>query len=94
MKGLVLAGVIVVVSSAGALAQDVAAGETSFKKCRCPTPIGVATSWAWAGRPTGRCRLDRWARSDVRARRTGGSARNHGSHERLAGNHSADPAAR
>jgi cytochrome c len=33
MKGLVLAGVIVVASSAGALAQDVAAGETSFKKC-------------------------------------------------------------
>ena len=33
MKGLVLAGVIVVASSAGALAQDVAAWETSFKKC-------------------------------------------------------------
>jgi cytochrome c len=33
MKGLLLAGVIVVASSAGALAQDVAAGETSFKKC-------------------------------------------------------------
>jgi cytochrome c len=33
MKGLVLTGVIVVASSAGALAQDVAAGETSFKKC-------------------------------------------------------------
>jgi cytochrome c len=33
MKGLVLAGVIVVASSAGALAQDAAAGETSFKKC-------------------------------------------------------------
>jgi cytochrome c len=33
MKGLVLAGVIVIASSAGALAQDVAAGETSFKKC-------------------------------------------------------------
>jgi cytochrome c len=30
---LVLAGVIVIASSAGALAQDVAAGETSFKKC-------------------------------------------------------------
>jgi len=34
MKGLVLAGVIVIASSAGALAQDVAAGETSFKKCQ------------------------------------------------------------
>ena len=33
MKGLVLAGVFVIASSAGALAQDVAAGETSFKKC-------------------------------------------------------------
>ena len=33
MKGLVLAGAIVIASSAGALAQDVAAGETSFKKC-------------------------------------------------------------
>ena len=33
MKGLVLAGVIVIASSAGAFAQDVAAGETSFKKC-------------------------------------------------------------
>ena len=33
MKGLLLAGVIVVASSAGAWAQDVAAGETSFKKC-------------------------------------------------------------
>jgi cytochrome c len=33
MKGLVLAGMIVVASSVGALAQDVAAGETSFKKC-------------------------------------------------------------
>ena len=33
MKGLVLAGVILIASSAGALAQDVAAGETSFKKC-------------------------------------------------------------
>jgi len=33
MKGLVLAGMIVVASSAGALAQDVAAGENSFKKC-------------------------------------------------------------
>jgi len=33
MKGLLLAGVIVVASSAGALAQDLAAGETSFKKC-------------------------------------------------------------
>src|SRR3979490_721197 len=33
MKGLVLAGVIVIASSAGALAQDVAAGKTSFKKC-------------------------------------------------------------
>jgi cytochrome c len=33
MKGLVLAGVIVIASSAGALAQDVAAGENSFKKC-------------------------------------------------------------
>src|SRR5712675_3511305 len=34
MKGLLLAGVIVVASSAGAWAQDVAAGETSFKKCQ------------------------------------------------------------
>jgi cytochrome c len=33
MKHLVIAAVIVVGSSAGALAQDVAAGETSFKKC-------------------------------------------------------------
>ena len=33
MKGLVLAGAIVIASSTGALAQDVAAGETSFKKC-------------------------------------------------------------
>lgn len=33
MKGLVFAGLIVVASPAGALAQDVAAGETSFKKC-------------------------------------------------------------
>jgi cytochrome c len=33
MKGLVLAGVIIAASSAGALAQDVAAGENSFKKC-------------------------------------------------------------
>jgi cytochrome c len=33
MKGLVLAGVIVIASPAGAWAQDVAAGETSFKKC-------------------------------------------------------------
>jgi cytochrome c len=33
MKGLLLAGVIVLASPAGALAQDVAAGETSFKKC-------------------------------------------------------------
>jgi cytochrome c len=33
MKGLVLAGAIVIASSAGALAQDVAAGENSFKKC-------------------------------------------------------------
>jgi cytochrome c len=33
MKGLLLAGMIVLASSAGALAQDVAAGETSFKKC-------------------------------------------------------------
>ena len=33
MKGLVLAGVIVIASSAGAFAQDVAAGETSSKKC-------------------------------------------------------------
>src|SRR3979490_274529 len=33
MKGLVLAGVILIASSAGALAQDVAAGEQSFKKC-------------------------------------------------------------
>src|SRR3954469_25735597 len=33
MKHLVIAAVIVVGSSAGALAQDVAAGENSFKKC-------------------------------------------------------------
>jgi cytochrome c len=33
IKHLVIAAVIVVGSSAGALAQDVAAGETSFKKC-------------------------------------------------------------
>ena len=33
MKGLLLAGVVLLASSAGALAQDVAAGETSFKKC-------------------------------------------------------------
>jgi cytochrome c len=33
MKGLILAGVIIAASSAGALAQDVAAGENSFKKC-------------------------------------------------------------
>ena len=33
MKGYVLAGVIVIASSANALAQDVAAGENSFKKC-------------------------------------------------------------
>jgi cytochrome c len=40
MKGLVLAGVIVIASSAGALAQDVAAGETSFKKCQPCHRIG------------------------------------------------------
>jgi len=40
MKGLVLAGVIVAVSSAGALAQDVAAGENSFKKCSICHSIG------------------------------------------------------
>jgi len=33
MKGYLLAGVIVIASSANALAQDVAAGENSFKKC-------------------------------------------------------------
>jgi cytochrome c len=33
MKGLVLASAIVIASSASALAQDVAAGENSFKKC-------------------------------------------------------------
>ena len=33
MKGLVLASVIVIASSASAFAQDVTAGETSFKKC-------------------------------------------------------------
>jgi len=33
MKHLIIAAVIVVGSSAGARAQDVAAGETSFKKC-------------------------------------------------------------
>jgi cytochrome c len=33
MKGLVLASVIVIASSAGAFAQDLTAGENSFKKC-------------------------------------------------------------
>ena len=33
MKGFVLASAIVIASSAGALAQDLAAGENSFKKC-------------------------------------------------------------
>jgi cytochrome c len=33
MKGLILASAIVIASSAGALAQDLAAGENSFKKC-------------------------------------------------------------
>ena len=33
MKGLVLASVMVIASSASALAQDAAAGENSFKKC-------------------------------------------------------------
>jgi cytochrome c len=33
MKGFVFAGVIVIVSSGSALAQDLAAGENSFKKC-------------------------------------------------------------
>src|SRR3954462_14848102 len=33
MKGLILAGAVVIASSANAFAQDVAAGENSFKKC-------------------------------------------------------------
>jgi cytochrome c len=33
MKGLVLASVVILASAGGALAQDLAAGETSFKKC-------------------------------------------------------------
>jgi len=33
MKGYVLAGLIVIASSASAFAQDAAAGENSFKKC-------------------------------------------------------------
>jgi cytochrome c len=33
MKGLILASAIVIASSAGVLAQDLAAGENSFKKC-------------------------------------------------------------
>ena len=33
MKGFVLASVVILASAGGALAQDLAAGETSFKKC-------------------------------------------------------------
>ena len=33
MKALVIAGVVLVASAGGALAQDLAAGENSFKKC-------------------------------------------------------------
>lgn len=33
MKGLVVASAVLVVSAGGALAQDLAAGENSFKKC-------------------------------------------------------------
>ena len=33
MKGLAVAGVVVVASASGAWAQDLAAGENSFKKC-------------------------------------------------------------
>ncbi len=33
MKGLVLASVVILASAGSALAQDLAAGETSFKKC-------------------------------------------------------------
>ena len=33
MKGLAVAGAMIVASASGVLAQDLAAGETSFKKC-------------------------------------------------------------
>src|SRR6185503_9983601 len=33
MKGLVVAGAVIVASASGAWAQDLAAGENSFKKC-------------------------------------------------------------
>ena len=33
MKGLAVAGAVIVASASGVLAQDLAAGETSFKKC-------------------------------------------------------------
>jgi cytochrome c len=33
MKGLAVAGAVIVASAGGALAQDLAAGESSFKKC-------------------------------------------------------------
>ena len=33
MKGLAVAGAVIVASASGAWAQDLAAGETSFKKC-------------------------------------------------------------
>jgi cytochrome c len=33
MKGLAVAGAVMVASASGALAQDLAAGENSFKKC-------------------------------------------------------------
>jgi cytochrome c len=40
MKGLLVAGAVVVASVSGALAQDLAAGEQSFKKCMACHRVG------------------------------------------------------
>ena len=42
MKCLIIGAVVVVVSSATALAQDVEAGQTSFKKCQVCHDVGEA----------------------------------------------------
>jgi cytochrome c len=41
MKGLVVAGAVIAASSGVALAQDLAAGETSFKKCLACHSVGA-----------------------------------------------------
>lgn len=41
MKGLVVASALIAVSAGSALAQDLAAGETSFKKCLACHSVGV-----------------------------------------------------